>query len=107
VVVLSITMKLYKIIFHPEAQKELLSLDGSVKIAVLKQIKKLEQFPQLGELLGNKHGYDLTNYRKLYAQKKSIRIIYSIIEEQIIVKIIAIGRREDFEVYKDANDRID
>ena len=60
-------MKLYKVIFHPEAQKELLSLDGSIRIIVLKQLKKLEQFPQLGELLGNKHGYDLTGYRKIYA----------------------------------------
>jgi mRNA interferase RelE/StbE len=100
-------MKLYKIAFHPDAQKELLSLDGSIRIIVLKQIKKLEQFPQLGELLGNKHGYDLTGYRKLYANKKNIRIVYSIIEEQILIKIIAIGKREDFQVYKDANNRID
>jgi mRNA interferase RelE/StbE len=100
-------MKIYKISFHPEAQKELLSLDGSIRIIVLKQIKKLEQLPQLGELLGNKHGYDLTGYRKLYASKKNIRIIYSIIEKQILVKIIAIGKREDFQVYKDANNRLD
>jgi mRNA interferase RelE/StbE len=99
-------MKLYKIVFHPDAQKELLSLDGSIRIIVLKQINKLEQFPQLGELLGNKHGYDLTGYRKLYANKKNIRIVYSIIEEQILVKIIAIGKRENFQVYKDANTRI-
>jgi mRNA interferase RelE/StbE len=97
----------YKIAFHPEAQKELLSLDGSTRIIVLKQIKKLEQFPQIGELLGNKHGYDLTGYRKLYANKKNIRIIYSILEKQILVKIIAIGKREDFQVYKDANNRTD
>jgi mRNA interferase RelE/StbE len=100
-------MKLYKISFHPEAQKELLSLDGSIRLIVLKQIKKLEQLPQLGELLGNKHGYDLSGYRKLYANKKNIRIVYSIIEEQILVKIIAIGKREDFQVYKDANNRLD
>ena len=100
-------MKLYKIVFHPEAQKELLSLDGSVRIIVLKQLKKLEQFPQLGELLGNKHGYDLAGYRKLYANKKNIRIVYSIIEKQILIKVIAIGKREDFQVYKDADNRTD
>jgi mRNA interferase RelE/StbE len=100
-------MKIYKIAFHPDAQKELLSLDGSIRIIVLKQINKLKQFPQLGELLGNKHGYDLTGYRKLYAHKKNIRIVYSIIEERILVKIIAIGKREDFQVYRDADNRID
>ena len=100
-------MKIYKILFHPEAKKELLHLDGGVRILVLQQIKKLEHFPQLGELLGNKHGYDLTNHRKLYCNNKKIRIVYAIEEEQIIVKIIAIGRREGFEVYKNAHDRID
>jgi mRNA interferase RelE/StbE len=99
-------MKQYRIIFHPEAKKELLHLDGSVRSIVLKQIKKLETFPQLGEILGNKHGYDLTNYRKLYANKKNIRIVYSIIEDQILVNIISIGKRDNFEVYKDASDRI-
>jgi mRNA interferase RelE/StbE len=98
-------MKHYKILLHPEAKKELFTLDGSIRIIVLKQIKKLEQFPQLGELLGNKHGIDLTNYRKLYAANKCIRIVYSIIEDKILVKIIAIGKREGFEVYKDAYER--
>ncbi|MDP2815597.1 MAG: type II toxin-antitoxin system RelE/ParE family toxin [Rectinemataceae bacterium] len=100
-------MKTFKIVFHPEARKELLNLDGSVRILVLKQIKKLEQFPQLGELLGNRHGYDLTNYRKLYCSNKNIRLVYSIVEDHIIVKIIAIGKRKDFEVYKNAHERID
>ena len=79
-----------------QPQNELLSLDGSVRILVLKQIKKLEHYPQSGELLGNKHGYDLANYRKLYVNKKSIRIIYTIIEDQVLVKTIAIGKRDDF-----------
>ena len=93
--------------FHPEAQSELFSLDGSIRLIVLKQIKKLERFPQLGGLLGNRHGYDLVGYRKLHACKKNIRIVYSIIEEEILVKLIAIGKREDSQVYRDADDRID
>lgn len=96
----------YKITFDPEAEKELLKLDGSVRVLVLKQIKKISEHPELGEELGNKHGYDLTGYRKMYADKKRIRIVYSIMKEIVTVHIIAIGNRSDFEVYKDAADRI-
>ena len=98
--------KIYKIAFHPDARKELLDLDGSVHKMVLKQINKLGRYPYLGESLGNKQGFDLTNYRKLYAYDKKIRIIYSIVEDLILVKIIAIGRREDFQVYRDAAKRV-
>ena len=96
----------YNIIFHPEAKKELDSLDGSVKIKVLKQINKLKTNPILGYDLGNKAGIDLTGYRKLYADKKKIRIVYEIIEDEILVSIIAIGKREDLEVYKTALKRM-
>lgn len=60
----------YKIIFHPEALKEFCVLDGSVKQLVKKQIDKLKNTPELGEELGNKNGYNLSGYRKMYACKK-------------------------------------
>jgi mRNA interferase RelE/StbE len=93
----------YKILFHTEAQKELNKLDGSVKLIVLKQIKKLTTKPLLGEVLGNKASSDLTGYRKLYANKKKIRIVYRIDEGKIEIYIITINKRENLEVYNIAN----
>jgi mRNA interferase RelE/StbE len=75
-------------------------LDNSVKILVFKQIKKLEINPNYGESLGNKAGIDLTGYRKLYANKKRIRIIYKVTEEKIEVLIIAINKRDKLKVYE-------
>ena len=95
----------YKIKFHPLAEKELNNLDGSVKILVIKQISKLRNNPEYGENLGNKHGYDLTGYKKIYVNNKKIRIIYKIEKEKVLIKIIAIGKRDDFEVYQDADKR--
>jgi mRNA interferase RelE/StbE len=57
--------------------------------------------------LGNTHGYDLIGYRKMYADRKRIRIVYSIAEVLVLVKIIALGRRADVEVYRDADARIE
>ena len=42
----------------------------------------------------------------MYACKKQIRIVYSVIENILIVKIIAIGKREDMEVYATAAERV-
>lgn len=96
----------YEIKFHPAALKEFCELDGSIKKLVKKQLDKLKTSPLLGEELGNKNGYDLSGYRKMYACKKQIRIVYSVIENVLLVNIIAIGKREDMEVYATAADRV-
>ena len=72
---------------------------------VLKQFKKLQTSPELGQLLGNKNGYDLKGSRKLYVDKKKVRIVYTIMEEIITVEVIAVGKRDDMEVYRKAGER--
>ncbi len=97
---------MYKVVFHPEAEKEFLSLDNRVRLLVSKQLIKISASPLLGEGLGNRHGYDLSGYRKMYVDNKRVRIVYSIHEDRIEVQIIAIGKRDDFEVYKVARNRV-
>ena len=80
--------------------------EKAVKKLVKKQLDKLKTSPFLGEELGNKNGYDLTGYRKMYACKKQIRIVYSVINDLLLVHIIAIGKREDMEVYSTASERL-
>lgn len=98
-------MNNYKILFHPEAKKDFDRLDGSIRKVIIKQLIKLQENPTLGEKLGNKVGYDLTGYRKMYAYKKKIRIVYSIHEDKLLIFIIAIGKREDFNAYQKAFER--
>jgi len=94
----------WKVELIAEAQADFNSLDGSVKKRVLKQLVKLEQNPKYGDPLGNKAGINLEGYFKLYADKRRIRIIYEKIDH--IIKIIAIDKREDMEVYRIALKRI-
>jgi len=96
----------YKVSFIPSAQKDFDKLDGRRKILVAKQLVKLENYPFAGKELGNKAGVDLTGYYKLYADKKRIRIVYSVSEKEIIVKIIAIGERDELMVYREAAKRV-
>jgi len=97
----------YEIRLHPKAKIDLFELDKEVQTSVLKQIVKLETAPELGELLGNKNGINLSGLRKLYAAKKQIRIIYEIVADEIVVHVIAIGKREEMEAYKEALKRIE
>jgi mRNA interferase RelE/StbE len=85
------------------AEKGLASLNHSEQIQVFKQLEKLKRAPELGEPLGNKLGLDLTGYRKMYAAKKRVRVIYEIAGTKLIVTVIAIGPREDARVYRIAS----
>ena len=97
-------MPTWKVELIAEAQADFNKLDGSVKKRVLKQLVKLERNPKYGDPLGNKAGINLEGYFKLYADKRRIRIIYEKIDH--VIKIIAIDKREDMEVYRIALKRI-
>ncbi len=96
----------YDIVLKIEADKELSELSSRERILVFKQFKKISSSPELGKLLGNKAGYDLSGCRKMYADKKRIRIVYTILENQIVIEVIAIGKRDELEVYKNAAERL-
>ncbi len=97
----------YSLIFNNEAKKELDELDGSIRILVLKQIKKIMDNPELGVALGNKVGLNLTGFRKMYVFRKKIRIVYRIIEDKLIIYIISIGKRDKGAVNDVIGRRID
>ena len=96
----------YSVTLTADAANDFRHLDGSLRISVAKQLRKLETAPLLGEHLGNRAGLNLTGYYKLYAAQKSIRIVYRIIEQKVVVEVVAIGKREDMSVYKTSLKRI-
>ena len=98
----------YKVEFIPEAVQDYKKLDGSIKKLVNKKIDELSEKPLLGELLGHKHNIDLTGFYKVYAVKKSIRIVYRLISpSQIeVIEIWGIGKRDKEEIYRIIGKRI-
>jgi len=82
--------------------KDFEKLDVSIKKQILKKLILLETNPFLGKPLGNRAGMDLIGYYKLYAYKRKIRIIYEIKDESLIIRVVSIGKREDFTVYLQA-----
>ncbi len=96
----------YKLILHPDVDKDMSELSSVQIRLVFKQFKKLQFSPELGKPLGNKSGYDLSGYRKMYVDKKKIRIVYRIVEHEIIVEVTAVSKRDEMEVYRKASERV-
>jgi len=96
---------MYAYKFHPDAKKELSKLNNSVQILFTKTLKKILKSPELGQDLGNKNNMDLTGLKKMYFDNKRYRVVYEIIEQEVIIHIIAIGKRDKMEVYEKAGER--
>jgi len=96
---------MYEIKQHPLVKEDLGQLNHSIRILVFKKLLQIQQTPEIGKPLGNKNGMNLSGLKKVYVAKKQVRIVYEIINEILIVHVIAIGKREDMEVYKHAERR--
>jgi mRNA interferase RelE/StbE len=86
---------IYKLKFLPSALKEWKKLDNSIR----QQLKK-----KLSERLHNPHiqsaqifGY--TNHYKIKLRTSGYRLVYEVIDNELVVLVIAIGKREKGVVY--------
>jgi mRNA interferase RelE/StbE len=95
----------YRVRLERAAVEGLAALDRSDAVQVHKRLKKLEGTPATGKPLGNKGGLNLTGFRKLVLCDRRVRVIYRV-EEPDLVRVVVIGKREDFEVYRLAEDEI-
>lgn len=97
--------------FLEEAEKDMKKLDHSVRIQVLKGIRKVSRNPLsvqeggYGKPLGNKTGTNLTNLLKIKFRDLGIRVVYKAVRENGIMKIVVVSARTDEQVYKEAGKR--
>jgi len=97
---------MYAYKFHPDAKKELAKLNNSVQIFFTKTLKKILKSPELGQDLGNKNNMNLTGLKKMYFDNKRYRVVYEVIDNEVIIHIVAIGKRDKMEVYEKAGERV-
>ena len=97
---------MYDLKLHPKIEDDLKELDKTLQIQVFKKLKQLQQSPQLGLPLGNKNNMNLSGFRKVYVAKKRVRIVYEVQNEELVIYTIAVGKRDDMEVYKKAFERL-
>lgn len=101
----------WNIEFLEEAAKDIKRLDHSVRIQVLKGIQKVSRNPLpvqeggYGKPLGSKSGTNLTNLLKIKFRDLGIRVVYKVIFDDGIMKIVVVSARADEQVYKEAAKR--
>lgn len=101
----------WKLVYLPEAAKDLKNLAGNQRLLVVKAINKVLQNPLpvseggYGKPLGNKQGNDLSGFLKIKLKSAGIRVIYKLIRTETEMLIVVIGARADDEVYEAAHYR--
>lgn len=101
----------WKLVYLPEAAKDLKNLAGNQRLMVIKAIDKVLQNPLpvneggYGKPLGNKHGTDLAGFLKIKLRGAGIRVVYKLIRTETEMLVVVIGAREDDEVYETAQHR--
>lgn len=93
------------------AQRDLKQLDPYKRRIIVKAIEKTAQRPLpapdgIGKPLGNHSASKLSGYYKIKLRDLGYRVVYGLVKEDNIMKIIVISVRDDETVYKEAERRI-
>jgi mRNA interferase RelE/StbE len=88
--------------FHVLALKEWQKLDNSVKDQFKKQLEKRLLNPRVAS--AKLHG-DLDNFYKIKLRSIGYRLVYEVIDHKLVILVIAVGKRNQEEVYKKASSR--
>ncbi len=91
----------YKLKFLPIALKEWKKLDSTIQGQLKKKLKERLQNPRVvASLL-----YSFENHYKIKLRASGYRLVYEVIEKEIVVLVIAVGKREKNIAYKKASKR--
>jgi len=93
----------YGLAFENHARAEWDKLDGSVKEPLRRLLKKRLESPHVPSAA--LHG-GLTDCYKIKLLKQGYRLIYQVIDQQLIVLVISVGKRDKSAVYAAAVKRL-
>ena len=94
---------MYRIQFIKESAKDWDKLDNSVKSELMKNLQPRLQNPTLES---SRLNGDLSDCYRIKAPKSGYRLVYKVEDEVLVILVIAVGKREDAEVYKSATKRL-
>lgn len=112
-----INMKLCEVVFTNDTINDLKILPNNVRKECFEKLGELEKNIHLGKALKNLDGINLQGYHSLYFHEAKYRIVYKKINSSIEIitiketekpkaELVAIGKRNNKEVYKEAFKRI-
>lgn len=92
----------YTVKFREDALKEWHKLDNTIQQQFAKKLKKCCENPHIPseKLRGIKDCY------KIKLRASGFRLVYQVIDNQLIIAIVAVGKRERSDVYALASERM-
>lgn len=99
---------MFRVEYFPEAREDILNLPIEILLEVRSYLKKYETNPyKYGKKLDDRKDIKLKGYLATYVANATYRIVYSV-ENGVakIVEVVAVGKREDKEVYLEAHKRV-
>ncbi|CNB35590.1 type II toxin-antitoxin system RelE family toxin [Yersinia intermedia] len=92
----------YAVKFREEALKEWHKLDKTIQQQFANKLKKCSDNPHIesAKLRGMKNCY------KIKLRSSGFRLVYEVIDDVLIVAVVAVGKRDRSEVYNLASDRL-
>ncbi|MEI7368417.1 type II toxin-antitoxin system RelE/ParE family toxin [Pectobacterium sp. 1950-15] len=92
----------YSVKFREDALKEWLKLDKTIQQQFAKKLKKCCENPHIpsAKLRGMKDCY------KIKLRASSFRLVYEVIDDILIIAVVAVGKRERSGVYHLASERM-
>ncbi len=91
----------YKLKFLPTALKEWKKLDNSIQIQFKKKLKERLSFPHVPISLLS--GFE--NHYKIKLRASGFRLVYEVVDKEICILVIAVGKKDKKQVYKKARKR--
>lgn len=87
---------MYRIKFTVDSAAEFAKLDGSVKKQVLRALEKRASNPVVpASRLSGTSG----NLFRLKFRDAGLRLIYEVIDDEVVILVLKIGRRDDKKIY--------
>ena len=86
---------IYSLEYKPKALKEWNKLDHSLKIQFYKKLKKRLENPRVPK--DKLSGYE--NVYKIKLRSAGFRLAYEVKDEEIIVLVLSVGKRENNSIY--------
>jgi mRNA interferase RelE/StbE len=92
----------FRLVFKQDAQKEWRKLDSTIREQFKKKLKQRLVSPRVesSRLNGMKDCY------KIKLRSAGYRLVYEVRDQEVVVSVVAVGKRERNEVYKIAIKRI-
>lgn len=92
----------FKLVFKVDAKKEWDHLDSTVRSIFAKKLKERMEQPRIKSA----RLYGMKNCYKIKLRRAGYRLVYQVRDTELIVSVIAVGKREKKQVYKTAVKRM-